>query len=447
MIRIAISGGGLAGASLIHALMQYKHLDVHIFESASAFKEEGFAIGVARNAITALELIGPSAIECLDRAEAVEMRGSRFKVAQGQDQGATVYEINEAPGKRVTSVVQRSEFLRELLAIVPPGRMHASKKLKGVDRASDKGPITLKFTDNTSHECDILVGADGIHSTVRKLILDSEDPAAIPRNTGWWCVMVLVNFEEAQDVMGEEFVDIEDAREYVWIGDGTFLMHNILKQGTLVQLVLASRDENDKNRDQWRKTIKTDTLQQLYKDFPPYLKEAVDELICNKDEHEAFYLWEHLPADSYVRGPMCIMGDAAHATTPWQGAGCGMSFEDSLILSTLLGRARDTDEALIALQVYDEFRLPCTQLVVKSSRATGNVLTGKSGGVGLDAEKLKKWLSGKWDFILNADNKLQRDGAQVRMDILRIQTKNKKYMDMLAAAESERLVAADTQSN
>lgn len=60
-IRIAISGGGLARASLIHSLLPYTHLDVHIFEAAEAFKEAGMAIGVARNALTALDLIGPSA--------------------------------------------------------------------------------------------------------------------------------------------------------------------------------------------------------------------------------------------------------------------------------------------------------------------------------------------------------------------------------------------------
>lgn len=54
-IRIAISGGGLAGATLAHALLKHAHLDVHIFESAEAFKEAG-AVGIARNALSALDL-------------------------------------------------------------------------------------------------------------------------------------------------------------------------------------------------------------------------------------------------------------------------------------------------------------------------------------------------------------------------------------------------------
>lgn len=70
-IRISISGGGLAGATLFHALHRFPHLDVHIFESASAFKEAGMAVGVTRNAQRALGLMGPTAVQALERAGAV----------------------------------------------------------------------------------------------------------------------------------------------------------------------------------------------------------------------------------------------------------------------------------------------------------------------------------------------------------------------------------------
>ncbi|KAI0450742.1 hypothetical protein F5B21DRAFT_507928 [Xylaria acuta] len=99
-------------------------------------------------------------------------------------------------GKRLTSTVHRAEYLRELLADVPQERMHASKKLSSVDRNSD-GTLTLHFSDGTIHHCDILIGADGIRNTVRKLILGEHDPAASPRNTGVWMVMTLEPYAEA----------------------------------------------------------------------------------------------------------------------------------------------------------------------------------------------------------------------------------------------------------
>lgn len=130
------------------------------------------------------------------------------------------------------------------------------------------------------------------------------------------------------------------------------------------------------------------------------------------------YLWDHPPARTYVSGPVCIMGDAAHATTPWQGSGGGMSIEDSLILSTLLGRAKTTVEAQIALKVYDQVRRPRTQRIVESSRNTGLILLGLNADMGLDLHKLREGLLPRWDFIVDFDNEKHRDKAVEIMEQL-----------------------------
>lgn len=277
-IRIAISGGGLAGASLLHALLPHEHLDVHIFESAAAFKEAGMAIGVARNALDALDLIGPSAAQCLELAGAVPMLGVRFMLAQGECAGSMIDKTKEkALGGRVTSIVHRAAFLHELLADVPKERVHASKKLDKIHRNSD-GSITLYFSDGTTHECDVLIGADGIHSTVRRFILGEDDAAAFPRNTGSWAVMTLKPYTEAQASIGDGPVNIEDAREYMWIGDGAYLMHNVLNQGQLVQFIVASHEKDAESSDRWFRTVSADEIKRLYQDWPPHLYKAVVEV-------------------------------------------------------------------------------------------------------------------------------------------------------------------------
>ncbi|OJD21970.1 hypothetical protein ACJ73_06689 [Blastomyces percursus] len=86
--------------------------------------------------------------------------------------------------------------------------------------------------------------------------------------------------------------------------------------------------------------VSAEEIAKVYRDWPLQVKKAVDELLCNQPEQRAIYHWEHPHARTYVSGPICIMGDAAHATTPFQGSGCGMSFEDALILYTLLGRSK-----------------------------------------------------------------------------------------------------------
>lgn len=139
-IRIAISGGGLAGATLLYALLPHPHLDVHIFEAASAFKEAGAAVGMTCNAQAALELI--SATECLQRAGAVPHKPGKAMMGVGENQGSTVCVIGASSGSPLTRVVHRAALLRELLSGVPLGRMHASKKLESVDHHND-GSLTI----------------------------------------------------------------------------------------------------------------------------------------------------------------------------------------------------------------------------------------------------------------------------------------------------------------
>lgn len=282
-IRIAIIGGGLAGASLIHALIKSPHLDVHIFEAAPEFKEAGMAIGIARNAQTALRLIGPSAEQCLDQAGAVPMKGVKFMLAQGGDgAGNMADEVDEkAQGKRLTSIVHRVQLLEALLAEIPEERMHASKKLQKIDQGNS---VTVHFTDGTTYECDILIGADGIHSIVRKFVLGQNDAAASPQNSGAWFLMTLQPFDKAQASLGKDLVDLEDAREYGWAGRAAFLMHNILSGGQLLQFAIASHDKEAEHgsSDQWKRTVGADEIKNLFQDWPSHLKKAVNEVRQSK---------------------------------------------------------------------------------------------------------------------------------------------------------------------
>lgn len=275
-IRIAISGGGLAGASLIHALLPYPHLDVHIFESAAAFKEAGAAIGIVQNARRALKLIGPSAIKCLEDAGAIPLQGVRRVMARGPDSGKEIDRI-DATDQPITNIVHRAEFLRELLAGVPADRMHASKKLVKIEEPVD-GSVTLTFADDTTHECDILIGADGIHSFVRKYLLGEDDPAASPVPAGWWFVQSLRPYEKGLAALGKEFVDLEYPVEFDYAGDGAFWMHNVLSKGSLVQSVISVKCDDAEAKENWKKTMSADTIREIFRNWPAPIPKAVDEV-------------------------------------------------------------------------------------------------------------------------------------------------------------------------
>lgn len=77
-VKIAIIGGGLAGATLMNALLKHPHLDAEIFESAPEFSERGAAVGIAQNGQRALDEIGGAVADALDRAGGVAMTSSRL---------------------------------------------------------------------------------------------------------------------------------------------------------------------------------------------------------------------------------------------------------------------------------------------------------------------------------------------------------------------------------
>ena len=77
-LKIAIIGGGLAGATLANALLDHPHLNINIFESATEFSERGAAVGIAANGQAALAEIGGAVADVLERAGGVTMTSSRL---------------------------------------------------------------------------------------------------------------------------------------------------------------------------------------------------------------------------------------------------------------------------------------------------------------------------------------------------------------------------------
>ena len=179
-IRVSILGGGLAGAAVLQSLLKNPNLDVHIFESAPAFREAGMDILIGQNANKALELMGLR--DRLTAAKALRMDGAIATIAQGKDTGKTCLTIDF--DKNDSWEVSRALFLEQLLKDVDQSRLHPAKKMRSLTQQPEQN-IILEFEDGTTHACDILLGADGIHSAVRKYVVGPENPSATPTFAGW----------------------------------------------------------------------------------------------------------------------------------------------------------------------------------------------------------------------------------------------------------------------
>lgn len=141
---------------------------------------------------------------------------------------------------------RRARLLREIITQVPDDRIHASKKLIAI--ASNDHGVEVAFEDGTKGQFDAVIGADGIFGNVRKYVLGdtvADKYAAEP--SGFWDIRVIQPYEKAKALLGEEIFKLD--RQYVWIGDGSCILHDVLEDRTLVQCMICSGEaESPKDR-------------------------------------------------------------------------------------------------------------------------------------------------------------------------------------------------------
>lgn len=91
------------------------------------------------------------------------------------------------------------------------------------------------------------------------------------------------------------------------------------------------------------------------------------------DEPAAWALWDLPNIPKYNCGPVCIMGDAAHAPTPFHGQGAGQAIEDALTLTDLFADVRIVGDVPLAFAAYDAVRRPRGNKNVTESRKAGKI--------------------------------------------------------------------------
>jgi salicylate hydroxylase len=130
------------------------------------------------------------------------------------------------------------------------------------------------------------------------------------------------------------------------------------------------------------------------------------------EKSDVWALFDHPPAPTYYKGRLCLLGDAAHASTPHQGAGAGQAIEDAFILSNLLGQITSADNVEHAFKAYDAVRRPRSQRVVTTSRETARIYEMEDEEIGADLEKIGQNLKTRYDWIWKEDLSRQLREAQ-----------------------------------
>jgi salicylate hydroxylase len=159
-------------------------------------------------------------------------------------------------------------------------------------------------------------------------------------------------------------------------------------------VVQASREDMLKDFQHWDPKIRT--------------------LMANVQKPDIWALFNHLPASIYYSTEplVCLVGDAAHASTPHQGSGAGMCVEDAYILSQVLSKCQTREELEIAFKAYDAVRRPRSQEVVKTSREAGQLWDLEGEGVDDDLQALEQNATSRMGWIWDHDISVDLQAAQ-----------------------------------
>lgn len=404
-LRIAIAGGGIGGLALAIALRRVGH-QPHVYEAAHHFSEIGAGVSFGPNSQRAMALVDPAVKEGYDRRATVnaydKYKETWFTFRWGMDREGGSPKPEEQSGQTMGDVVapgcgqnsvHRAHFLDEMVKLFPSEHATFGKRLVSYDDNGDKG-VTLSFEDGTTAEADCLIGCDGIKSHVRPILIGQDHPAAHAVFSGKYAYRGLIPMEKAVAAIGDELA--RNAQMYLGY-HGHMLTFPIEKGATMNVVAFASADKWE--NPQWVIPMQKERRDEDFKAWGPQVKK----ILSLMEKPDVWALFNHPPAPTYYKGRVAILGDAAHATTPHNGAGAGMAIEDAYVLANILSDVKEPKDIEAAFSVYDETRRERTQRLVESSRESGQIYEFEGKDTGDDMHKIHDNLSQRYKWIWNED--------------------------------------------
>jgi 2-polyprenyl-6-methoxyphenol hydroxylase-like FAD-dependent oxidoreductase len=341
--RVGIIGAGTSGVYLA-SLLAEKGFQVSLFEKAPTLRTDGCGILLVQAGMEALYKGSPEACQAIIDAGApvtrFEFRNLRGDVFNSE---SVSYEEGELPGM----LVHRKPILEALLAQVPPACMHYGAELESIHQSL--GKVIAQFKDGRQWEGDVLVGADGIISKVRKYVVPGVDlcylgdlvwRGIVPDKTFCPDGTFLV-YARGRGIYAN-FFDIGEGRTH-W---GFFIEKDQIgsEKGTLLPQDTA---------------IPPQELAKLPDDARTIIEATPLEHIVSR------YSYDIDPLPRLYSDRIVLIGDAAHAKSPARARGMTSGFEDALALAHYLESSPSIDQALADFQAE---RMPIVHEYQRTSR-------------------------------------------------------------------------------
>ncbi|WP_129663003.1 FAD-dependent monooxygenase [Phytoactinopolyspora endophytica] len=335
-----VVGGGIGGLATGMALLA-RGWRVQVLERAAMFGEVGAGLSLWPNGVRALSALGLGD-QVLARALVETEAGIRDTSGRWMSRTDTE-ELARQYGPLV--MIHRADLFDILRKGLPDGSLHAGTTV--TDVRTSAGAVEVRHGGGVL-EADLVVGADGIRSVVRKALWE-QDPT--PRYVGYTAWRLVADPGERLSAGGE-----------TW-GRGERVGLAPLPDGRTYMFGVANAAEGERSAD--------GELAELRRRFGRW-HSPIPALLDAADEHAVMRhdVYELPPLRTFVSGRVALVGDAAHAMTPNMGQGANQALEDALTLAALLDEHGTVPEALTE---YDRTRRPRTQKIAQRSARIGSV--------------------------------------------------------------------------
>ncbi|KAG1745182.1 hypothetical protein EDB19DRAFT_1906310 [Suillus lakei] len=342
------SGAGIGGLVLAITIGKFAGCNIHIdlYEAYDAVTTAGAGVSLWRRATEIIEELGMYEEFSRVSTKPSSSHGLLFRKSNSPEGGFEWFRyIFEPYGP---SQMHRQHLVDVLKKNVPSScTMHFSKRLTKYDMQS-QGSLVLHFADDSTATADVLVGADGLHSAVRKTLFESIDPGIVdpsrirhysdPSWTGTLVYRTVVPAEKLSKVDPNNAA-LKDF--LIFCGKGKHIVSFPVSQGTQINVVAFVSDEQKAGthfEGHWVSDVTLEEVEEAYQDFEPDVRRLLK----------------------------------SHAMKPHLGAGAGQAIEDAFVLGRLLAHPLTTfDNVPAALKAYQDVRLPFAQFVARESERIG----------------------------------------------------------------------------
>jgi 2-polyprenyl-6-methoxyphenol hydroxylase-like FAD-dependent oxidoreductase len=348
-LRVLIVGGGVGGLTLA-ALLQQRGFTPVVVEKTRESRDAGYVIGLWPAGSRILKGLG-----LFPKFSDVGVECSRYIVSN--EDGDTLHSFSFQPlSERYGPLVDvsRRQLLELLRSAVDERRIRVGASVREICETPEG--VAAMFDDGTAEMFDVVVGCDGIHSTVRRLVFGNASPE-YSGVSGWACWLP------------PDFVPPPEVVEY-W-GAGKFVgMYPARRRFCVVLAFQTSANEPDPVE------TRHNRVRRAFAEFGGIVPWVLRELPAPEEMLRLDF--SDVRIERWTLGRVVLIGDAAHAILPTAGMGASLAMESAAVLAEELCRT-DSKFLITALEKFVERRRPRVDRIQSRSRRLAKVMFADNG--------------------------------------------------------------------